>query len=300
MSGNYLEQRRRESRLHGFGLVLGLLLAVLFHVVLFWGPRVDYRPLLESARVRRVLVARPYEPKPPPKPAAPLPKTTVGAGAGSDTVSQTRGKIPLPDESAAARTESVQEAGGAEPFRRGGIGREWNEQDQPAARSESDREEVSLEPGPDAWSALMAELEQRGQSLEERMRREAEGTSDSVARGQGLQGAGEGKEGYLDPRIRVKVVSYPPTSIEGAFPPIPYPDLRFHQSQLTAGICRVYYRVWTDGSGRVVRDQIKSPATREERERYAPFVEAVTSEVAVWPFDRVKAEVHVDVLFEIE
>ncbi|MHB8764648.1 MAG: hypothetical protein ACYDA8_10000, partial [Deferrisomatales bacterium] len=76
-------ERRREVRLRRFGTALGVGLAVVFHGVLFWGPEVEYRPLLEQATVRRVLVARPYTPPPPPPPAvAPAaPRPTPEAAA---------------------------------------------------------------------------------------------------------------------------------------------------------------------------------------------------------------------------
>jgi hypothetical protein len=79
-----------------------------------------------------------------------------------------------------------------------------------------------------------------------------------------------------------------------------YPDLRVHRRELTAGICRVYYRVWTDDAGRIVRTQVKTPESQEDLRRYAAFVDAVKAAVADWPFPRGAAEVHVDVLFEIE
>ena len=107
-------------------------------------------------------------------------------------------------------------------------------------------------------------------------------------------------EGYLDSRIRMTVVSYPPTSIEADRPAIPYPDLRFRRAQLQKGTCRVWYRVWTDGRGEIVRTQVKTPATKEERELYAEFVTQVEESVAEWPFPRQEAEVHIDVFFQIE
>jgi len=45
---------------------------------------------------------------------------------------------------------------------------------------------------------------------------------------------------------------------------------------------------------------MKIPENVEDQKRYAPFVQAVTESVKDWPFELKVAEVHVDVLFEIE
>lgn len=107
-------------------------------------------------------------------------------------------------------------------------------------------------------------------------------------------------EQALDKRIRMTVVSYPPTSVEKKFPQVPYPDIGVARSRLEAGICRVYYRVWVNGAGEIVRDEVKSPSTPEDRKKYEPFIMAVKDSVADWQFDQVEAQVHVDVLFEIK
>jgi len=285
-------ERRRESRLHRFGLGLGWLLAVLFHAALFWGPEVPYRPALEEARVRRVLVAQPYRPAPAPTPVrperpAPPPEAAVRAEKpAADPAPSTPSPAPAPggrDRPRAGVAErALTDAGlsvASAPREDPGRGRA------PAA-------------SPEEWKALLAELQARGQEISA-----SEAEPVAQARGGGAEPGAEGpagEGGYLDPRIRMKVVSYPPTSVEAAHPAILYPDLRFHRRQLQAGICRVYYRVWTDRTGRIVKAQVKTPSTREEQERYSPFVEAVEESVAEWPFDRAEAEVHVDVLFEIE
>ena len=287
-------EARRDARLRRFGLGLGLVLAAGIHAAFLWGPRVTYRPALEQARIRRVLVARPYRPPPPPPKPERTPAPEPGPGrseAGPATESAPR-PTPAPEPPAPAPVvkappraapmvpDSPRAAAVAAPDRAGGA---------PAEAAAVPRDE---------WTALLAELQARGRAL--RQATAAPEASTAAGQGENDPGAGSGTEGYLDPRIRVTVVSYPPTGIEEVHPPIPYPDLRFHRSQLQAGICRVWYRVWTDRQGRIVRRQLKAPASAADRRRYAPFVEAVTRSVEEWPFDAREAEIHVDVLFEIE
>ncbi len=288
MSSSLWDTRRREVRLHRFGLGLGLVLAAFLHLVLFWGPDVRYQPALEEARVRRVMVAVPYQPvappPPPPRreaaPAAPAPSPAPAPMPRPAPTAPQVGSadIQRPGLPEPVRTEVGQATGGTPP-----------KTPDPGRTAPA---------GPDEWSAVFAELESRHHALNAEAAREAALAAE--ARGRQGQGEDRGEAGFLDPRIRMKVVSYPPTSMDSAHPAVGYPDLRFHRAQLQAGICRVYYRVWTDGRGRVVRRQIKTPDTKEALALYGPFVEAVTSSVDEWPFDSVEAEVHVDVLFEIE
>ena len=289
MSSSYLLQRRREERLRRFGLALGGVLALLFHLALFWGPKVDYRPVLEEARVRRVLVARPYVPAPPPPkpppareskaPARPKPAPkTVEPPAASAAVPQ-RAPEPAPQPPAAKIRETVPDA--------------------PRATPKTDQ---------DAWSSLLASLEGKKKDIDEKWqerRAEIEAQAQAVDPGETQWGEGPagdegGGDGYLDSRIRMTVVSYPPTSIEADYPAIPYPDLQFRRSQLETGTCRVWYRVWLDGRGEILRTQVKTPATKEELKKYAEFVAQVEQSVAEWPFPRQEAEVHIDVFFQIE
>ncbi len=292
-------ETRRDARLRRFGLGLGLVLAAGIHAALLWGPRVTYRPALEQARIRRVLVARPYRPPPPPPRHERRPAPEPGRGRSRPEARPAPKPAPPPRPAPAPEPPAPAPAVQAPPPAA------------PAAMPESPRSAAVEAPDraggapteaapvpADEWTALLAELQARGRALQQAMG--APETSGVAGAGAGDPGAGSGAEGYLDPRIRVTVVSYPPTGIEEAHPPIPYPDLRFHRSQLQAGICRVWYRVWTDRQGRIVRRQLKAPASAADRRRYAPFVEAVTRSVEEWPFDAREAEIHVDVLFEIE
>lgn len=312
MSSRYLLERRREVRLRWFGGALGLVLAAVVHVGILLGPEVRYRPVLEDARVRRVLMVQPYQPAPPPPPPPPKPKT---AGRGTPALS----KPDKPADQAATsrpaapkkqaldsrvldgrRTSAPPDSGVAEA----------DAQDQGAADSaipELDREAATpAEPARDEWKELLEELEDKSEALDSQSAQQVASARSAQESGLGLGGPGKGGsgggdgDGFMDPRIRATVVSYPPTSVVEAFPPIPYPDLRFRRSQIRESICRVYYRVWTDAKGRITRRQLLNPESPTSRKTYAPFIDAVRSSVEEWPFDRVEAEIHVDVLFEIE
>ncbi len=306
MKPDYRVERARESRLHGFGLVLGLILALLAHAVIFWGPEVGYRPALEQARLRRVLVARPYRPLPPPSLPEVEPTPAAGAGSGSDAVSSAPVAKESPQPAPGPAPATGSEVAGGELFQRGRIEADPQGGDLPLPGIQrEERQAAPSELSPDEWAALMVELEKRGMTLEQARSaaQAAAGAGAGARSGVGLAGAGggeDGDEGFLDPRIRINVVAYPPQDLSGEYPSIRYPDLRLQRRQLQAGICRVYYRVWLDDAGEIVRRQLKTPVSDEEREHYALFVEAVTRAVDGWMFAPERGEVHVDVLFEIE
>ncbi|MDF1553587.1 MAG: hypothetical protein P1P84_11025 [Deferrisomatales bacterium] len=291
MNSGYLLLRRREARLRRFGLALGVLLALVFHLALFWGPKVGYRPVLEQARVRRVLVARPYEPMPPPPPPQPVPRAEAPAPAAPTPAPKV--EVPPPRTAPAPRVAPEPEP----PPRAARV-----------PETVPDAARVAPKTDQDAWSSLLASLEGRKEDIAvTRAARRAELEAQAAAMGaagarSGVGGRGEegDGDGYLDSRIRMTVVSYPPSSIEEGFPRIPYPDLRFRRAQLEKGTCRVWYRVWIDGSGKIVRTQLKTPDTEAERKLYAEFVTQVEQSVAEWPFPRQEAEVHIDVFFQIE
>ncbi|MBI5018062.1 MAG: hypothetical protein HZB55_21565 [Deltaproteobacteria bacterium] len=270
----------------------------------------------------------PTQPRPlPPRPSEPSrtqPERNEGAAAARPAA-ETAARAPAAAADAAGTSSVAPSAGAAAPALPGGR--------QPAAAASVPRaaqqppsagtlglENKGKGTGRDEWSALLADLAARGKTLtakqlDEQRRAagaaknrsagaggdDASGRGGSGGRGSGrASGSGTDPDGFLDPRVRITVVSYPATSLDDRHPAIAYPDLRFHRRQLKAGICRVYVRVWTDGAGRVTRTQIKTPETEDAQQLYAPFVNAVTQAVAEWPFDRRAAEVHVDVLFEIE
>lgn len=300
MSSSYLLLRRREARLRRFGLALGGVVALLAHLVLFWGPRVDYRPVLEQVRVRRVLVARPYQPTPPPPPppppAAPRPPPPTPVQAPPPVAA------PATAPAAAAQPDAA-------PAPRRQVADISAPNTKEARARPKGTDDATLAPAPaqpDDWRNLLASLEGRQADIREKWQeRKAEIEAQSAAVSPhdtqwGSEGTEEPGDGFLDSRIRMTVVSYPPTAIENEYPAIPYPDLRFRRSQLEKGTCRVWYRVWVDGRGEIVRTQLKTPATEAERKQYVEFVTQVEQSVAEWPFPRQEAEVHIDVFFQIE
>lgn len=152
----------------------------------------------------------------------------------------------------------------------------------------------------EAWQGVLAELEEKQRDLnteEKQWVKPAIKLKTATASAEPVQTGNA--DDVMDPRIRLNIVSYPPSGIEQYQAAIPYPKLKVRRRELTEGICRVYYRVWTDGRGKVVRRELKTPATPEEKKLYAQFVEAVTKDVETWPFDRVAADIHVDVLFDL-
>jgi hypothetical protein len=303
VSSTFLLQRRRDARLRRFGLVLGAVLAVAFHLVLFWGPRVDYRPVLEQARIRRVLVARPYQPAPAPRPVPPQPARRPAPKPPPTTVPKQAPKPAQPPKAVA----SPPPAPTADPQRRiAKVAEAAPDATRARAMGEDDLTREAAPLGRDAWAELLANLEDRKDDIQQEWQKRRDEITTETAKADssqapgGTPGTDEDGEGFLDSRIRMTVVSYPPTSIDGDHPVIDYPDLRFRRTQLQKGICRVYYRVWTDAQGAVVRTQLKTPSTKADRERYAAFVEQVEQSVAEWPFPRQESEIHIDVLFEIE
>lgn len=147
------------------------------------------------------------------------------------------------------------------------------------------------------WDKVLALLDTKRKELE--TKRTAESEARASARKVEEKTARQATEKFLDPRIRMTVTSYPASAIEENHPPVSYPEARFTQSQIAAGTCRVYYRVWTDKTGKIMRTEIKTPASAADREKYKMFVDSVVEGVTGWRFPPVEAQVHIDVLFEI-
>ncbi|HWS15268.1 MAG TPA: hypothetical protein VN450_03650 [Candidatus Methylomirabilis sp.] len=122
----------------------------------------------------------------------------------------------------------------------------------------------------------------------------------------GTTGGGKGKNlgaggtgtGYLDPRVKVVVTSYPPTGIEQRYTQVPYPERKFKKNEFTSGWWNVYLQIRTDATGRVIRKDVLRPETNGPLERI--FVEQVKNETDKWSFDRKEAEINVDVRFYVE
>jgi len=114
----------------------------------------------------------------------------------------------------------------------------------------------------------------------------------------GNLGAGGEGSGYLDPRVKMVVTSYPPTGIEERHSQVPYPDRKIKKHQYTSGWWNVYVQVRTDAAGRVTRRDVLRPETSGPLESI--FVEQVNKEIDKWTFDRKEAEINVDVRFFVE
>jgi hypothetical protein len=122
------------------------------------------------------------------------------------------------------------------------------------------------------------------------------GTGDDSGRGTGRGDGGGG--GYLDPRVRMVVTSYPPTAIETGYTHVPYPDLKVKQHQAITGWWNVYIQIVTDRAGRIVKRTVLRPESDGPVERM--FVAQVQREIDRWVFERAEAEILVDVRFHVE
>jgi len=111
-------------------------------------------------------------------------------------------------------------------------------------------------------------------------------------------GKGKFEEPYLDPRVRLVVVSYPKTSIEKEHPYITYPDLKVKKYELPSGWCNVVIRIYTDQRGNVVSREILRPREGGMRERL--FLEHTLESLKSWKFPRAKSEIIIDVRYYVE
>ncbi len=125
-----------------------------------------------------------------------------------------------------------------------------------------------------------------------------EGSGTGTGTGSGSGGGGNVGGGYLDPRVRTVVTSYPPTSIERRHSQVSYPDLKVKKHQYTSGWWNVFIQIRTDRGGNVIRTDLLRPETDGPLEKI--FVEQVRREIAQWSFDRTAAEINVDVRFHVE
>lgn len=120
----------------------------------------------------------------------------------------------------------------------------------------------------------------------------------------GMGGMKDGKigggfrQGYLDPRIQVVVVTYPSTSIEKNYPPISYPDMKVKKHELQSGWCNVVLQIYTDNGGSIVTQNVLRPRGNDARDRL--FLEHTLDAVKNWRFDGKKAEIIIDVRYYVE
>lgn len=107
------------------------------------------------------------------------------------------------------------------------------------------------------------------------------------------------KDAGLDRRVQMVVTSYPTTSIERYFDPISYPEVVIRKSNFQQGWCQVYLVLSISDRGEIRQISIQRPS-KEIRQQYEALISAVEGAVRTWDYDRVAAEVHVDVRFYVE
>jgi len=128
--------------------------------------------------------------------------------------------------------------------------------------------------------------------------------------GAGVAGTGRGgkppvkpapvsHEGELDRRVQMIVKSYPASRIEEDYDAIPYPEVIIRKSNFQQGWCQVYLVLGVNDGGEVERVNVERPRP-EDRSRFEALIKAVEGAVRAWDYDRVRAEVHVDVRFYVE
>lgn len=302
-------ERKREKRKRRFALAIGLLLALFVHALIFWGPRIHYRPALEN--LRRTMIAKPYrevqqyQPPPgapkeieapdegktaPPPSTTPVPAPLMGNSTGIESsVSQESSNAPstrsvTSHENVAEAQRKVEKSGGA-------------------LKGEAEVAHAAGNSG--QWESLMGEIASRGKEIEKKKGQEWDAPKAETAVASRAPEPpperDEDEDRILDSRIRVVVNTYPPTKLQRSPLPLSYPDaVKVKKKNFKEGVCRVYYRVKTDSLGRIIKREIKTPATSEAQEHFALFIDAVRSEVEKWPFEEVEADVHVDVYFTID
>jgi len=99
--------------------------------------------------------------------------------------------------------------------------------------------------------------------------------------------------------VQVVDTSYPPAHIDEDHDTIPYPEENSRKSDIKKGWCQVYLILSISERGEVLDATVERPRP-EERSRFEPLITAVDAAVRTWDYDRVKAEVHVDVRFYVE
>jgi len=99
--------------------------------------------------------------------------------------------------------------------------------------------------------------------------------------------------------VQMVVTSYPRSRIEEDYDAIPYPGVIIRKSDFQQGWCQVYLIISVSDRGEVLDVVVERPRP-EERPKYELLIKAVDGAVRSWDYDRVKAEVHVDVRFYVE
>jgi hypothetical protein len=130
------------------------------------------------------------------------------------------------------------------------------------------------------------------------------GSGQSGSGGGSGPGSGRGSargsgDGGLDRRVQMIVKSYPPSRIEEEYEAIPYPGVIIRKSNFQQGWCQVYLVLQIDRQGGVESVAVERPQPAD-RARYELLIKAVEGAVRAWDYDKVRAEVHVDVRFYVE
>ena len=105
--------------------------------------------------------------------------------------------------------------------------------------------------------------------------------------------------GELDKRVDMNIKSYPPSRIEEEHGAIPYPGVIIRKSNFQQGWCQVYLILSVGDSGEIEGVSVERPGAAE-RPQFEALIKAVEDAVRTWNYDRVRAEVHVDVRFHVE
>jgi len=124
------------------------------------------------------------------------------------------------------------------------------------------------------------------------------GSGSSGGKSRGITASGP-KDVGLDRRVQMVVTSYPRSRIEEDHDAIPYPGVIIRKSDFQQGWCQVYLILSVSDRGEVLDVVVERPRP-EERPKYELLIKAVDGAVRSWDYDRVKAEVHVDVRFCVE
>jgi len=129
------------------------------------------------------------------------------------------------------------------------------------------------------------------------------GAGKGDGRGAGGTGSGRGKSAphgaEMDKRVQMIVKSYPASGIEEDYKAIPYPGVIIRKSNFQQGWCQVYLVLEIDDRGEVEKVGVERPAAAD-RPQFEALIKAVEGSVRTWDYDRVRAEVHVDVRFFVE
>ncbi len=171
----------------------------------------------------------------------------------------------------------------------------------PIPRYEEDSEEIPPSVLADFIAKAQSKEVQDGmEAVKEQKKRRWEGKEIKLKESEQKKVYGKFQDTYLDPRVKLVVVSYPTSSIEKNHPTIFYPDVKVKKRELQSGWCNIVVSINTDERGNAIRQNILRPAREELSEREKLFLEHTLEELKGWSFDRVKSEIVIDVRYFVE